>query len=186
VRNFAAPSARLRVSLLGYEGNLGADAVQENPTKPPKIQQIGAFELVGFGSCCSEFRHRKGIGMLRAEAGQDRSVASRLHKARNELGRVSMHGAVCFEVIGMDRFCQTPPANAFLRPASTNASQKGSSNRFTILLASARAARAIKSATCRLKIISALTGSTMKNVLERLVAAELKRVAPASLRSKKS
>ena len=38
----------------------------------------------------------------------------------------------------------------------------------------------------QLKIISALTGSTMKNVLERLVAAELKRVAPASMRSKKS
>ena len=38
-----------------------ADADQENPTKRAQIQQIGAFELVAFGSCCSEFRHRKGI-----------------------------------------------------------------------------------------------------------------------------
>jgi hypothetical protein len=32
----------------GYEGNSGADAVQESPTKPAKIQQIGAFELGRF------------------------------------------------------------------------------------------------------------------------------------------
>jgi hypothetical protein len=38
----------------------------------------------------------------------------------------------------------------------------------------------------QLKIIAAVTGSTMKDVLKRLVAAELKRVAPASLRGKKS
>jgi hypothetical protein len=31
----------------------------------------------------------------------------------------------------------------------------------------------------QLKIIAAVTGSTMKDVIERLVAAELKRVAPA-------
>ncbi len=31
----------------------------------------------------------------------------------------------------------------------------------------------------QLKIIAAVTGSTMKDVLQRLVAAELKRVAPA-------
>lgn len=32
--------------------------------KPAKIQQIGAFELGGFGSCCSGFRHRKDIVRL--------------------------------------------------------------------------------------------------------------------------
>jgi hypothetical protein len=46
----------------GYEGNSGADAVQENPTKPAKIQQIDEFDLGRFGSCCTTFSHRKGIG----------------------------------------------------------------------------------------------------------------------------
>jgi hypothetical protein len=49
---------------LGYEGNLGADADQESPTKPAKIQQICAFELGGFGSSRTEFSHSKGIGRL--------------------------------------------------------------------------------------------------------------------------
>jgi hypothetical protein len=31
--------------------------------KPAKIQQFCKSESVGFGSCCSEFRHRKGIGI---------------------------------------------------------------------------------------------------------------------------
>jgi len=61
-RTFAASSARLRVPLLGYERNSGADAVQENPTKPAKMQQIGAFELGGFGCCWAALSHRKGIG----------------------------------------------------------------------------------------------------------------------------
>ena len=47
----------------GYEGNSGADAVQEDPTKPLKIQQIRAFELARFGCCGAAFSHRKGIGM---------------------------------------------------------------------------------------------------------------------------
>jgi hypothetical protein len=38
-----------------------ADAEQENPKKPAKIEQIRKFELVRFGSRRSEFRHRKGI-----------------------------------------------------------------------------------------------------------------------------
>jgi hypothetical protein len=37
-RTFAASSARLRVPLLGYEGNPVADADQENPTKTAEIQ----------------------------------------------------------------------------------------------------------------------------------------------------
>jgi hypothetical protein len=49
---------------LGYEGNLGADAVPENPTKPAKIQQICKFEPGRFGWRRSEFRHRKGIAQL--------------------------------------------------------------------------------------------------------------------------
>ena len=58
-KNFRESCRAARPS--GYEGNSGADAVQESPTKPAKIQQIGAFELGRFGWCCSEFRHRKGI-----------------------------------------------------------------------------------------------------------------------------
>jgi hypothetical protein len=72
-RTFAAPSARLRVPLLGYERNLGADAVQENQTKPSKIQQIGAFELGGFGSYRTGFSHRKGIGMPCGDADRRRT-----------------------------------------------------------------------------------------------------------------
>jgi hypothetical protein len=59
-KNFRESCRAARPS--GYEGNSGADAVQENPRKPAKIEQIGTFELGGFGSCCSEFRRRKGIG----------------------------------------------------------------------------------------------------------------------------
>ena len=46
---------------LGYEGNSGADTVQENPTKPAKIQGICKFELDRFGSRWLEFRHRRDI-----------------------------------------------------------------------------------------------------------------------------
>jgi len=46
-----------------YEGNLGADGDQENPTKPAKIQQICEFGLDRFGWFPSEFRHRKGIAV---------------------------------------------------------------------------------------------------------------------------
>lgn len=45
----------------GYKGNLGADADQQNPTKPPKIEQICKFELDRFGSRRTECRHRRGI-----------------------------------------------------------------------------------------------------------------------------
>jgi hypothetical protein len=55
--------------LLGYEGNLGAGAVQEKPTKPAKIQQIGKVELVRFGCCRFEFRHRRDIATPLAARG---------------------------------------------------------------------------------------------------------------------
>jgi hypothetical protein len=108
-RTLPASSARLRVPLLGYEGNPGADAVQENPTKPAKIQQIGGFELGGFGSSRTAFSHRRGIAaLLRLD---HKSNASR--KTRGEPYRYKAKGALLLSFAWMKPWEYPPPQFLF-------------------------------------------------------------------------
>jgi len=63
--------------------------------KPAKIQQIGAFELGGFGSCCSEFRHRKGIANCSDSA---LNPSSEIRSLRRSTIRFGLVGRVVFGV----------------------------------------------------------------------------------------